>query len=180
MKANTDINKERAYKVKNYNPLWVAKFELIKKSFEQIWKNALAIEHVGSTSISDMKAKPIIDTVIILKGWSDLTEEVEKMKALGYIGEENFWSDHSWLFYKIHNTEEGPEKTENVHVLVTGSPKIDQFINIRNYLRAHPERAKAYSELKEELFKKFPNNYFAYRDGKQEFLKETERLTNRV
>lgn len=172
-----DISKERGYRIENYNPEWVTKFNSIKSELNKIWKDASKIEHVGSTSIPGMKAKPIIDILIVFKEWTDFQNEVQQMHDLGYEAQENAWSDHSWLFYKIKQTERGIEKTENIHLLIEGEPKIPQFLEIRDFLRTHPDKAKAYSELKENLVNKFPDDYFAYRSGKQSLLQEIEKET---
>ena len=93
---------------------------------------------------------------------------------MGYKWGENYIEPNTIIFFK---EKENGEKTENIHVCEKGSPKAIQFIQTRDYLRIHPERAKAYGELKENLKKQYPNDYPAYRAGKQSFLDETERLT---
>ncbi len=64
---NQDKSQKRKYLIENYNPAWVMQFETIKKNLEQVFgEKALAIEHVGSTSIHNMKAKPLIDILVTI------------------------------------------------------------------------------------------------------------------
>ena len=165
---------KRPYDIESYDPQWVSKFNDIKKVVAKIFgKNAIAIEHVGSTSIPGMKAKPIIDVLIIVEKMQPFQKERDEMAALGYENGDDYIAPDTIIFFKT----DGDRKTENIHVCVKDSPKAIQFLNTRDYVRTHPERAKAYSELKEKLKQSFPDDYPAYRSGKQAFIDETERLT---
>ena len=165
---------KRLYSIDPYNPEWVSKFNSIKTTLQEIFKEkALAIEHVGSTSIPGMKAKPLIDVLVIVEKIESFDEQKRKMEELGYEWGENYIEPNSLIFFK---EGEGRRKTENIHVCENNSLKAIQFIQTRDYVRAHPERAVAYSELKEKLKNLYPDDYPAYRTGKQSFLDETERL----
>ncbi len=87
---------------------------------------------------------------------------------------EKITSHQRVFFYK---TIDDDQKIENIHVFLQGSPKAIQFITTRDYVRTHPERALLYSNLKDALNKQFPDDYPAYRKGKQKFIDETEELT---
>jgi len=168
-----DKNQKREYSIEEYNLEWPKKFEEIKKTLEEVFGNkALSIEHIGSTSILGMKAKPLIDVLVTIEKIEPFISEKEKMIGLGYEWGENYIEPNSLIFYKT----EGDRKTENIHVCIKDSFKAKQFIITRDYLRTHPERIKMYVDLKERLKKQFPNDYPAYRAGKQDFLIETERL----
>jgi len=167
-------NKNRPFSVENYNPEWITKFHNIKEHLKNIFgEKALAIEHVGSTSIAGMKAKPIIDALVIIQKMEDFEKEKEQMINLGYKWGKNYIGPDTLIFFKEDADE---RKTENIHICLVDSPKAIQFIQTRDYLRLHPDRATAYGNLKEELQKENPGNYPAYRAGKQAFLDETERL----
>jgi len=169
-----DKNKKRPYSVEVYNPDWELKFNDIRKVLSEIFgSKALDIEHVGSTSLG-IKAKPVIDVLVIVENVDDIKEEKNKLISLGYKYYDNYIAPQTVTFFK---EEIDGRKTENIHVCLNGSPKAIQFIDTRDYLKVHPERARAYGELKEELKKQYPNDYPAYRSGKQAFLDETERLT---
>jgi len=168
-----DKNQKREYSIQEYNPEWPKKFEEIKEILKEVFSNkALSIEHIGSTSILGMKAKPLIDVLVTVERVEPFTSEKEKMISVGYEWGENYIAPDTLIFYKTERNR----KTENIHVCIKNSFKAKQFIITRDYLRTHPERAKLYGEIKDRLKKQFPNDYPAYRSGKQDFVDETERL----
>jgi GrpB-like predicted nucleotidyltransferase (UPF0157 family) len=168
-----DKMKKRPYSIQSYNPEWVLKFEKIKIMLEQVFSSqAMAIEHVGSTSIPGMKAKPLIDILVIVEKMAPFVSEREQMSELGYQNIDNYISPNSIVFFKTDNED---RKLENIHVCVKDSYKVRQFLLMRDYLRAHSNRAKEYSELKEKLSTKFPGDYPSYRAGKKDFLDGIEK-----
>lgn len=167
-----DPNVKRPYAIMDYDPEWPVKAELIKSVLAGIFKEkALSIEHVGSTSIPGMKAKPIIDTLIVVHRMERFDTEKRLMEALGYKWGDNYIAPGTIVFYK--ETADGG-KSENVHVCELDSPKAKQFIIMRDYFRTHPEQALEYSDLKVALKQEHPNDYPAYRLGKKAFLDEAE------
>lgn len=134
----------------------------------------IAIEHVGSTSLG-IKAKPLLDILVIVKDVKDIFKEKEKMKEYGYLWEDNYIAPDTSFIYKL----DGERKIENIHVCEQNSFKVNHFILQRDYLRAHPERLKEYENLKEELNKKFPDDYPSYRAGKKDFLDNIEVLAKK-
>mgnify|MGYP003503561887 FL=1 len=75
-----DKNIQRPYLFQDYDPSWILIFESIKEKIENIFKEkALSIDHVGSTSIPGMKAKPIIDVLIIVEKIEPFIEEKKEM-----------------------------------------------------------------------------------------------------
>lgn len=161
-----------AYTIEPYHPEWVKKFESIKAMLEGVFgSQALAIEHVGSTSVMGMKAKPIIDVLVVVKDITLLDAEKSAMKSKGYLVEENYVAPNSLLFRRVDG--EG-NKLENIHVCENGAPMEKQFLVMRDYLRTFPEEAQSYALLKDQLVKKYPNDYESYRAAKDSFLKELE------
>lgn len=155
------------YSISKYDPNWINMFYELKVKLSGIFVGKFSrIEHVGSTSIPGMNAKPLIDVLIIVDSINDLGNEVEKMKKDGYEFKTNYVGPNSIMFYKT----EGLEKTENIHVCESNNDLVDHFIKMRDYLRAHPERAKEYSDLKLALKTKCPDSYEAYKDGKNALL----------
>lgn len=161
-----------AYTIEPYHPEWVKKFQSIKAVLEGVFADrAVAIEHVGSTSVPGMKAKPIIDVLVVVKDIAVLDSEKSVMKSKGYLVEENYVAPNTLLFRWVDG--EG-NKLENIHVCENGAPMEKQFLAMRDYLRAFPEEAKSYVQLKDELVKTFPNDYESYRAAKDPFLKLLE------
>ena len=169
-----DKMQKRDYSVVPYDPAWVNKFEELKKKIQTVFgEKALTIEHIGSTSIPGMSAKPVIDVLVTVTKFESFEKEKEHMAKLGYEYGDNYIADETVIFFK---TEDGDRKTENIHICVRESYMANRFIRTRNYLRNHPDRAKEYSDLKVTLWKDMPDDYPAYREAKRAFADETERL----
>ncbi|GMN99368.1 GrpB family protein [Parageobacillus thermoglucosidasius] len=127
----------------------------------------LSIYHIGSTSIPGMRAKPIIDILVEVKDIERVDHCNEQMSALGYraMGENGISGRR--YFRK--------ERTHHIHVFETGNEHIIRHLAFKEYMIAHPEEAKAYSELKQKLSKQFPTDIESYIEGKDPFIKETEK-----
>ncbi len=167
-----DKNLKRKYLFTEYDPNWKVQFSSIKKFVSEVFGNkALAIEHVGSTSVEGMKAKPLIDVLVVVEKIELFQDQKDAMIKAGYEWRENYLAPNTLIFFKL-----GPdgEKLENIHVCEKGSAKERQFIVIRDYLRTHPEKVKEYSDLKERNVSLYPNDYPAYRDAKAPYLKQLE------
>lgn len=161
------------YTIEQYNPEWVKKFESIEVMLEGVFDDqALAIEHVGSTSVPGMKAKPIIDVLVVVKDVKLLNTGKMLMQSKGYLVEENYVAPNTLLFRLVN---ENGNKLENIHVCENGAPMQKQFLFMRDYLRAFPKEANSYAQLKDELVRKFPNDYESYRAAKDPFLKALEK-----
>ena len=164
---------KRTYSISDYDPNWITKFESIKDFISQVFAHkALQIEHVGSTSIQGMKAKPLIDVLVIVEDINDMFQETRTMIDAGYEWSENHIAPNTLLFYK---TDTHGEKSENIHVCEAHSSKAHQLILMRDFLRTFPEKAKEYAHLKGLLVKKHPDNYLAYRESKASFLNQIEK-----
>lgn len=168
-----DKNIKRKYSISDYDPNWVTKFESIKGCVAEIFGNKVQrIEHIGSTSIPGMKAKPLIDVLMVVADIKDLSGETRAMVHAGYEWGENYIASNTLIFFRL-----GPdgEKLENIHVCESDAPKAKQFIIMRDFFRTFPEKARAYSQLKEANAQKYPDDYPAYRAAKKPFLNEIEK-----
>jgi len=165
---------QRKYTVLSYNPEWPALFESVREELKTVFHDeAIKIEHVGSTAVPGMAAKPTIDVLIVVKNVFEVDKLNEKMKQLGYDAYGEYVGKGGRFFAK----EEDGERIVNVHCFPADHPKVRDLIGMRDYLRAHEEESKAYADLKLDLVQKFPNDYFAYRKEKDRYIQE---LKNRV
>jgi len=163
---------KRKYSFSEYDPNWVNQFNDIKNFLMGIFGDAVVqIEHVGSTSIPGMKAKPIIDVLVVVNNMQDFAKEKEQMVSAGYEWGANYIAPNTLIFFKQNP---GGEKTENIHVCEAGSQKEKQFIIMRDFFRAHPEKARQYTDLKEKNSQIYSDDYPAYRSAKKPFLDEIE------
>lgn len=160
------------YSLSNYDPNWVTRFESIRIFLLGVFgEKASRVEHVGSTAIPGMKAKPCIDVLVAVRAMERFSNEREKMAEAGYGERENYIAPRTLLFFK--SATDG-ERVENIHICETDAPVVRQFIAMRDFLRAHPTRAQEYADLKEWNARKYPEDYTAYRAGKTAFLAELE------
>ncbi len=168
-----DKNIKRKYSISEYDPNWVNQFNSIKDFLSEVFENkAIRIEHIGSTSIPGMKAKPLIDVLVVVDKMEDFFEQKNKMVQAGYEWGVDYIGPNTLLFFKL-----GPngEKLENIHVCEKDAPKTRQFLVMRDFFSAHPEKAKEYSHLKEANSKVYPEDYPAYRAAKAPFLERMEK-----
>ena len=160
-----------------YDPLWAKEFASIRSIlFESLKDNILEIEHVGSTSIPNLIAKPILDIDIVINPTkSQLHSVIKILNQLGYkhVGDQGISGREAFK----RTTEKVPisdiNKTWMAHHLYVCQENSLAFLNhttLRDYLLQHPNEAVDYGVLKTNLAKKFPHNMEAYVSGKTEFI----------
>jgi GrpB-like predicted nucleotidyltransferase (UPF0157 family) len=163
----------REIEVVPHNPNWGAVFQAEADLLAEIFgSEALAIEHIGSTAIPGIKAKPIIDILIAVKDIERVDSFNEQMIALGYDPRGEFGIPGRRYFSTGHSETDRPR---HVHAFQSDNPQVARHIDFRDYMRAHPDDAQAYSRLKESLAEKFPDDRESYTGGKSEFIREMDR-----
>jgi GrpB-like predicted nucleotidyltransferase (UPF0157 family)/RimJ/RimL family protein N-acetyltransferase len=155
-----------------YHNNWpeMAKLE-IKKLRELIpQKHLIDIQHVGSTAIPGLLAKPIIDLQIIVDSFSNIkTIAIEALENIGYV----YWSenpDPEKLFFVKGMPPFGEKRTHHVHISEPQSIRAQQRIIFRDYLIAHPEAAKNYAQLKIKLAQLYTYDREQYTEAKTQFI----------
>ena len=131
-------------------------------------KRAIAIEHVGSTAIRGIHAKPIIDIAVGMHSLDEAMDCREELARHGIIfhGEDN----PGQFLFVITN---GELRTHHIHFVPYNGEAWRNYIIFRDYLRSHPERAKAYDELKLKLASMYSDNRKAYTASKDSFIRDT-------
>lgn len=156
--------------VREYEAAWPAQFECESAAIrEALGPAVLRIEHVGSTAVPGLAAKPILDLLVGVASLEKAREAcIEPLEALGYTYLRAYeeWLPDEMLFRK----EAGGRWTHHVHVTEPSGPRWDEFILIRNYFRRHPEVAAAYGDLKRALAVVFDDDIAGYREAKRPFL----------
>lgn len=128
---------------------------------------ALEIEHVGSTAVSALPAKPIIDIAISVEREAVIPEIVSRLGRIGYIyrGDAAFQGGH--LFVR----ESSPGvRTHHVHVIEVSDPQWKSWLRFRDFLKTDQELRHRYSRLKSELKVQFPSDRRSYTLGKTRFI----------
>ena len=130
---------------------------------------AVDIQHVGSTSIVNIKAKPIIDIAVAVKSFDDVKRIIPSLENIGAIYRPNVVIAGEMYF--VIGDFEHEIFTHHIHVVLSNSKEWINYINFRNYLNAKPAVAKQYEDLKISLLKKYRLNRTAYTEGKSELIK---------
>ena len=147
-----------------YDAAWESAFEEIKREIEAVIGDMiLGIEHIGSTSVKGMSAKPCIDIDVIIKDYSVFDEITEKLGTIGYIHEGDLGiKDREAFKY----TEKPHLMMHHLYVCPQHSEELHRHITFRDFLRQNPEAVMKYSYVKEKAAELFPDNidkYIAYK-----------------
>ncbi len=149
----------------DYDPAWPERFRELRNRIEAaLGPLALAIEHVGSTSVPNMCAKPIIDVDVVVRP-EDVPAAVSAVEALGYRHEGNVGSEGREAFRWVADFPE-----HHLYICPEGSPALERHVLVRDYLREHPGAAREYAELKKQLAQKYHDNRTKYQKAKSEFV----------
>ncbi|MBQ9807087.1 MAG: GrpB family protein [Clostridia bacterium] len=147
-----------------YEEAWKTAFEKIKNEIEaEIGDLVLGIEHVGSTSVEGMSAKPCIDMDVIIKDYSVFDEIVGKLGAIGYIHEGDLGIRNREAF---KYTNKPHLMKHHLYVCPQDSEELHRHIIFRDFLRQNIEAVKEYSSVKEKAAELYPNDidqYIAYK-----------------
>jgi len=147
-----------------YSEQWKTNFETIKQHLLPVVTDTIiSVEHIGSTSVEGLSAKPIIDIDIVIKDYSVFDTVVERLATLGYIHEGNLGiKDREAFDYK--GNEDLPK--HHLYVCPEFSPELHKHIAFRDYLRNNSDAAQKYSKVKEDgakLFSDSIDDYIAYK-----------------
>lgn len=154
-------------RVVDYDPRWPSRFENeAGRIRDALGERAVRIEHVGSTSIPNLPAKPVIDIVLVVVRSADEAEYAAALEQAGYrlrIREPG-WHEHR-LFKSLENKV-------NLHVFSRGCPEVDRMLAFRDWLRANPNDRELYARTKRTLAQQ-PWKYMQnYADAKTAVIQE--------
>ena len=159
---NLQVNHMRTRKVVvlPYDVAWQSAFEKIKGEIEEaIGALIIGIEHVGSTSVEGMSAKPCIDIDVIIKDYSVFTAVVDGLRAIGYINEGDLGIKDREAF---EYTDKPHLMMHHLYVCPQYSEELNRHITFRDFLRINPEAVKKYSSIKEKAAELFSNDIDGY------------------
>ena len=153
-----------------YDNAWKRQFEDIKKEIEAaVGDLIIGIEHVGSTSVEGMSAKPCIDLDVIIKDYSVFGEIVRKLGEIGYIHEGDLGiKDREAFKY----TDKPHLMMHHLYVCPQYSEELRRHITFRDFLQSNPEAVKKYSLIKEKAAELFPNDIDGYIEYKSPCIEE--------
>ncbi len=148
-----------------YSSEWIRYFEQEKGALHAaLGDKILDIQHVGSTSIPGMLAKPIVDIAIAVADFDEARACIPQLESLGYEYKGEFGIPRRHYFVK------GDPRLFHLHMSEIDSLEWQNTLLFRDYLRDHPGAASEYAQLKQQLAARFPQDREAYLDGKSEFV----------
>jgi len=161
----------RVVEVVPYDPQWPARFATEAAAVQAaLGDTVIRVEHVGSTSVPGLAAKPILDMMPLVHDVRDVSKCITAMAAIGYIPRGEFGLPGRRYFVK------GPAHARLVHchIYAADHPEVERHLAFRDYLRTHPDALAAYAALKLALAQQHPTDIVAYMDGKDGLIKQIE------
>ncbi|MHA1222566.1 MAG: GrpB family protein [Candidatus Heimdallarchaeaceae archaeon] len=156
--------------LKKHKKVWEELYQKEKELIsQQIGKYVKEIQHIGSTSIPEIVAKPILDLAIALDSLANMEKVIEKLEEIGYEYKGKQGDQERYMFVK----QEKNCTTHHLHVMEKDSLEWKKHVVFRDYLISHPSEAKKYEKLKIKLGKKYRKEREKYTEGKEKFIKKT-------
>jgi GrpB-like predicted nucleotidyltransferase (UPF0157 family) len=150
-----------------YDPAWPSQFLLLADRIRAaLAEKVLLLEHVGSTSIPGLCAKPKIDMVLAVSDSADESSYVPPLEKQGFVLRirEPGWFEHRVL--------KSPDIDGNLHVFSIGCEEIDRMLRFRDWLRTHDEDRRRYEDTKRELAARTWKHVQNYADAKSEIIRQ--------
>jgi GrpB-like predicted nucleotidyltransferase (UPF0157 family) len=155
-----------------YDPSWPRLFDEERALLARILPvdQVLSIEHAGSTAIPGLAAKPIIDIFIAVRSIEAArTALVGPIEGIGYV----YWAENpnkDRMFFVKGMPPYGDRRTHHIHVFEPTSEFFRRALAFRDYLRAHPDEAEQYRQLKQELAQRHRSDREAYSRAKDSYV----------
>ncbi|HWI72391.1 MAG TPA: GrpB family protein [Baekduia sp.] len=160
-----------AVRIVDYDRAWPVMAEQeLRRIKEASGDLAVRLEHVGSTAVPGLAAKPIIDLQLSVAVMEPRERYVRPLERLGYLFAPTPESPDHHFFAK---PPERP-RTHHLHVCETGSEHEFRHVAVRDFLRSHPDEAACYAAIKREVAARHPEDRLAYIDGKDEYVTALE------
>jgi GrpB-like predicted nucleotidyltransferase (UPF0157 family) len=161
---------QRRVEIVEYDPKWAALYtEERARILAAIGHLNLSIEHIGSTAVVGLGAKPIIDIMVGIDRLSDAQWCVEPLSRLGY----RYQPEHEVTMPERRYFGKGePPKEQHyhLHMVEKGGEFWRRHLAFRDYLRTHPETSRQYCELKKKLASQYGSDRESYTEAKTAFI----------
>lgn len=161
-----EAEKMNTITVRDYDPAWPAIFDSIAQLIKpHVTNHSISIEHVGSTAVVGLPAKPIIDIDIIIESKTHLPSIIKALNEMGYTHRGDLGIPDREAFSHSLNLP-----AHNLYVCLQNSIPLRNHLALRDILRADQQAMVQYGNLKKTLAKKYPEDIDAYIEGKTEFI----------
>jgi GrpB-like predicted nucleotidyltransferase (UPF0157 family) len=155
-----------------YDPSWPTRFEAEKQLVVAALRGRVGdIQHVGSTAVPGLAAKPIIDIMVGVNDLDTAAPCIDLLAALDYCYAPYRPEIMHWFCKPSPH-----RRTHHLYLLVQGDPEWRARLAFRDFLRQHPETAAEYETLKRRLSRLHENDRDAYTEGKGEFVRRVVRM----
>lgn len=158
--------------IAEYSSAWRQMFAEEKTRLQQILPASAAIEHIGSTAVPGLIAKPIIDIMIGLKDFTQADALVRHVQSLNYEYVSQFEDEMPYRRY--FRKENSDVRTHQIHMVALDSEFWHRHLSFRDYLKANPNVAAEYATLKQKLAEQHWNDVNDYAAAKTEFIQSIE------
>lgn len=162
---------QRTITISEYDPAWPELFARLQTLLaDTLGDLALRIEHVGSTAVVGLAAKPILDIIVVIESRQELPQVIDSLATLGYIHQGDRGVSGREAF------RAGPRETDpswpqhHLYVCDQANDELQRHVAFRDYLRQHPTAVQTYAERKRELAEAHPHDIDAYVQGKAFFV----------
>lgn len=156
-----------------HDPAWAVRAREAGEALSSVLGDTLiVIHHIGSTAISGIKAKPIVDLMPLVTSLADLDACADRVKALGYD-----WRGEFGIAGRRYCTLIDPRtgtRSIHVHFFARGWPDSERHLSFRDYLRAHPHEAREYEAQRLNAAALHPDDMAGYTDAKGPWIKACE------
>jgi GrpB-like predicted nucleotidyltransferase (UPF0157 family) len=157
-----------------YDAKWASDFQKIKVELEEaIGELIVSIEHVGSTSVIGMSAKPCIDLDVVIADSSLLPAVISGLASIGYAHEGDLGIKGREAF---KYTDKPHLQSHHLYVCPQDSEELHRHLTFRDYLKSHPEAVAVYSQVKETAARLYPDSMDKYMAYKSSCIEELYRL----
>lgn len=146
---------------------WESVAEKTIRILQKLIPEARDIQHVGSTAIKSIYAKPIVDIAVALDDVQSVTSHIDELAVCGIIYRESDVPEQ--ILFIIG---EGDIRTHHIHIVKWRGKAWDNYIMFRDYMNSHPEKAAEYEKLKKQLASSFPDDRRTYTEGKAEYIEK--------
>lgn len=178
IRKDADVIKKDCVNIVAYDPEWVTKANVEIHQLRAVFppEKIIDIQHIGSTAIPGMMAKPVIDIQIVVRSLEEMKViAIPILQKLGY----EYWEenpDPERMFFVKGMPPFGEKRTHHVHIMEQASKQWSEKIKFRDYLIAHPEIAQEYQQLKAKLVEQYRYARDTYTSMKRKFIDEIVKL----
>jgi GrpB-like predicted nucleotidyltransferase (UPF0157 family) len=166
-----DERHDPAVRIAGYDATWpAAAAEELGRIADAVGPVAVALEHVGSTAVPGLAAKPILDLQLSVAAMDPLGAYAEPLQRLGYL----FVADPDSPDLHFFARPARRPRSHHLHVCEAGGEHELRHLAVRDYLRTHAGEREAYAALKREVAARHPQDRLAYIEGKQAYVERLE------